>query len=203
FGPNGAWWLGNERSVYRYLDGELLRLPEIPIFEQDDVTIKSIYPFASDDVWVTFGTLEISFAHFNGQSWSLFRSEDYDLPLTNVQSIVKEPHSNTYWASGLDGLFKITRGSGSLPAPPARMRSFNVFPNPACCTFSVEWEQNAGEVIISLHNVLGQPVRELLRRSTAAGTFRQTFSRHGLESGIYFLQIKEGDRTKTIPLIIH
>ena len=78
-----------------------------------------------------------------------------------------------------------------------------VFPNPSCCTFTVEWEQSTGEVVLSLSNVLGQPVRELLRRSSTAGTYRHTFNRYGIESGTYFLQIKEGDRTETIPLIIH
>ncbi|MEL7252428.1 MAG: T9SS type A sorting domain-containing protein [Bacteroidota bacterium] len=203
FDENGAWWFGSGLYVYRYQNNELLQFPVIDNPELFSVTVSGIFPFASDNIWVTFGSPNQSFGHFNGQSWSYFGSQDYDLPLYYVQSMVKEPNSNIYWASGLDGLFKITIGDDNLPESSVEDYAYSVFPNPSCCTFTVEWEQVAGEVILSLSNVLGQPVRELLKRSTAAGTYRHTFNRYGLDSGTYFLQIKEGDRTKTIPLIIH
>ena len=118
-----------------------------------------------------------------------------------MYSVVATGKEGQYLASGHDGIFEINRAPAP-EAPATTEDSFTVFPNPTCCTFTVEWEQDAGEVTISLHNVLGQKVRELLQRSTEAGSYRQTFDRHGLEAGTYFLQIRAEGRIKTIPLII-
>ncbi len=203
FDSNGAWWFISNRTIFRYHEGEVKRFPDIDIVPPFNTgTSYSIFPVSDEEIWVIDNILNYYLLHFDGQSWSALESDEYNLPFNFMYSVVATEKEGQYLASSHDGIFEITRAS-EPETPTTTETSFTVFPNPTCCTFTVEWEQDAGEVNISLLNVLGQEVRQLFQRSTDAGTYRQTFHRHGLEAGTYFLQIREEDRTKTIPLIIH
>lgn len=201
FDEEGAWWVNVNAGIYRYHNGVLTEFPAIELPEPLSVFVTGIFPFGTDDIWATLNSQVHSLAHYDEESWTFLLSEDYNLPFMLIHSVEKES-AGTYWVSGLHGVYKFRQGVDQSP-PSERDGAFMVFPNPTCCTFTVEWEQEAGEVNLSLYNVLGQPVRELMQRSTEAGRYRQSFSRHDLENGTYFLQIREGDRSKAIPLIIH
>lgn len=203
FDSNGAWWFISNRTIFRYHEGEVKRFPDIDITSPFNTgTTYSIFPISEEEIWVIDNVLNYYLLHFDGQTWSALTSDDYEMPFNTMYSVVATGEEGQYLASGNDGIFKITRAP-KPETPTTAETSFTVFPNPTCCTFTVEWEQGAGEVNISLHNALGQEVRQLFQRSTDAGTYRQTFDRQGLEAGTYFLQIREEDRTKAIPLIIH
>ena len=63
------------------------------------------------------------------------------------------------------------------------------YPNPARETVTVNLDLSGGYINLSLFDVSGRLVRELLSSSLPAGTHQVTISRDGLPSGNYFLRL--------------
>lgn len=203
FDQQGALWFNNNQLLGKYHYGQSTILLDYTEQNPGNVSILSVEAFANDDIWVNIRQDRNSFLHYDGQEWALiqtrFDETDYSLGIYNVVRAA----DNSYWTQGIGGLYKLTPKPSTSTNEPLDKSTLTAYPNPACCNFTVSWQQEATEVSIVLYNALGQPVRELLRRTTEGGSFQQTFSRFGLQNGAFYIQLISGDQQESIPLILH
>jgi len=79
-----------------------------------------------------------------------------------------------------------------------------LLPNPAAGTTTVAYELPTGTTAtITVHNLLGQPIRQLTPARQAAGTQSQNLSLHGLAPGMYLVKLQAGEQTQTTRLLIN
>lgn len=76
------------------------------------------------------------------------------------------------------------------------------YPNPVTAgSTTIEFSiPEAGNVNLTLYNILGQSVRTLVDSSLEAGVYRITPPLHDLQSGLYFYKIIYNDQKKTLKL---
>ncbi len=76
--------------------------------------------------------------------------------------------------------------------------SFEIFPNPVVNTSTIKFNlKQSGNVAIDLYNAAGQKVMELGNGYYTGGLNTVTLNNSGLESGVYFLNMKSGEQTFT------
>jgi hypothetical protein len=65
------------------------------------------------------------------------------------------------------------------------------YPNPFNPSTTIEFElQKSSRVVLTIYNVLGQPISEILNSKLNQGTHRINFNSDNLPSGIYFYELK-------------
>lgn len=82
--------------------------------------------------------------------------------------------------------------------------SLKVYPNPVASLATLEFKlAQPAQVRVSLLNILGAEVREILRESLPQGNQNIRFSADQLEKGTYFLRLTvNGDIVKTIRVAV-
>lgn len=76
------------------------------------------------------------------------------------------------------------------------------FPSPAAQEQTLEFTvQKAGNTTIELLDAQGKVIRTLFNQSLSAGNFKQVFALNGIESGVFFYRITNGDGTHVISAI--
>lgn len=75
------------------------------------------------------------------------------------------------------------------------------YPNPfnPSTTIRYELSQNA-HVVLSIYNVLGQKLLELVNGQITAGEYEVNFDASSLSSGIYFYELKVGDQSRVMKM---
>ena len=72
------------------------------------------------------------------------------------------------------------------------------YPNPFNPTTQIAFVlPRAGQVNLTVYDVLGRAVATLVDEAVAAGEYRVTFDGRDLSSGIYFYQLRAGDFMET------
>jgi hypothetical protein len=72
------------------------------------------------------------------------------------------------------------------------------YPNPFNPTTTIEYTMAAaGQVNLTVYNIMGQKVAELVSGVKAQGTHKLTFDATSLSSGIYFYQLQAGNKVMT------
>ncbi len=80
--------------------------------------------------------------------------------------------------------------SATVMSAPVLYDLFQNFPNPANPSTVIRYDLPAeAEVILTLHNLLGQKVRELVSMTQKAGRYEHTLDGSDLPSGVYFYRI--------------
>jgi len=77
------------------------------------------------------------------------------------------------------------------------------YPNPFNPTTQIEFVlPKTAQVRVTIHNLLGQMVREVINAQMAAGTHRLTIDAADLHSGVYFYTIRTADYTATKRMVV-
>lgn len=77
------------------------------------------------------------------------------------------------------------------------------YPNPFNMNTTIEYSlENSGNVYISVFNLLGENVAEILNKFKTKGNHQAAFNAEGLASGIYFYQMRIGDFVQTKKMIL-
>ncbi|MEQ8523869.1 endonuclease [Gracilimonas sp.] len=77
------------------------------------------------------------------------------------------------------------------------------YPNPFNPTTNITYElKGAVNVTLTVYNVLGQKVETLVDGMKSAGSHMATFDASGLSSGVYFYQLRAGERTFTQKMLL-
>ena len=72
------------------------------------------------------------------------------------------------------------------------------YPNPFNPTTTINYSvENAGQVTISVYNLMGQKVAELVNESKAAGSYNVTWNAANAASGMYYYRLESGGQTMT------
>ncbi|HNX01097.1 MAG TPA: T9SS type A sorting domain-containing protein [Candidatus Cloacimonadota bacterium] len=87
------------------------------------------------------------------------------------------------------------------PASPSAITS--VYPNPFTSESRIAYRvKDSGNVKISIYNILGQKVRDIVNVSKSAGSYTATWNGkddrgNSLSNGVYFIKMQSGDQTDT------
>jgi len=77
------------------------------------------------------------------------------------------------------------------------------YPNPFNSNTTIEYSlESPGQVYITIYNVLGENVAEILNEFKAKGNYQVVFNPSSLASGIYFYQMRVGDFTQVKKMIL-
>ena len=78
-----------------------------------------------------------------------------------------------------------------------------VIPNPAENITVVEFYlQQAGNVLLYIHNIAGQKVMELYKNQAEAGLNQIPFDAAKLDTGMYFITLQSADSTETVKVAV-
>lgn len=81
------------------------------------------------------------------------------------------------------------------PPQPLSGLSLHSFPNPVASTSTVRFNlPTAGEIVLTVHDLLGRRVRTLVTGSHGAGEHIAAFNSSGLNPGLYLLSLQQGTR---------
>lgn len=80
---------------------------------------------------------------------------------------------------------------GSHLSIPLQYRLFQNYPNPFNPSTVIRYQLSASsEVKLTVYNISGQKVRELVNKKQKAGSYSVVFNAHGLASGVYFYRLQ-------------
>jgi hypothetical protein len=121
--------------------------------------------------------------------------------------IMFNPNTNdgsTYYFDSIVGPEFFPMGVGVENVLPGRMANLSQnYPNPAKNSTTVNFAvKTAGEVSLTLFNMVGQEVQTLANGFHAAGDYQITFDTRELNDGIYFYTLSVGNIRETKKLIV-
>ena len=91
----------------------------------------------------------------------------------------------------------------SLKTPPNDKIDLRVIPNPVENTAVIKFYlQQAGNVLLYIHNIAGQKIMELYNNQAEAGLNQIPFDAAKLDAGIYFITLQSIDSIETIKVVI-
>jgi len=86
---------------------------------------------------------------------------------------------------------------------PVKYELLQNYPNPFNPTTNIEYSiAKAGRVELSVYNVLGQKIAQLVNQEKPAGKYRAVFSGQGLPSGIYFYRLTASGFAETRKFVL-
>jgi len=86
---------------------------------------------------------------------------------------------------------------------PVKFSLFQNYPNPFDPETLINYTiAKAGIVKLSVYNVLGQKVADLVNEHKTANTYKVTFDASDLTSGVYFYRLEVGDYSKTMKMML-
>ena len=108
---------------------------------------------------------------------------------------------------GMDGSATTLSASSARPHPSESVanefRLSQNYPNPFNATTTIEFSiPDAGNVHLSIHDVLGKEVCTLVDDWLSAGQNQVAFNANGLPSGLYFYGLRAGERQLQRKMVI-
>ncbi|MFA5668247.1 MAG: lamin tail domain-containing protein [Balneolaceae bacterium] len=97
-------------------------------------------------------------------------------------------------------LYTSTEDDSSVPS---KFELSQNYPNPFNPTTNISFNiQKAGNVELSVYNMLGQKISTLINAPLSAGIHSVTFDAQNLSSGVYLYRIVAGNHTKTMRMVL-
>ncbi len=155
-----------------------------------------------NEIWVPLGfSMGWAFSSDTGNSWTYVNNPDstaiYDAVFVD---------SNHGWAVGNFGsIYKFNRqvigvNNNNLPV---RFKLFQNYPNPFNPNTVISYELRVtGHVKLSVYDISGRLISNLVNKKQDAGIYEIDFSADGLASGVYFYRIEIGDFTDSKKMVL-
>jgi len=140
------------------------------------------------------GASTVNYSGFSTDNATTWTQIDSGVQRTSISFF----DATTGWAGGFNqdeftaGIFKFT---GNLSTNSLQQNQFSVFPNPAKDMVTITTE-NANDFSLELTDVTGKT----LLNKTYSGV-ENTLNISNLNSGIYFISLKTGDKSQTIKIV--
>ncbi|RMF10870.1 MAG: T9SS C-terminal target domain-containing protein [Candidatus Neomarinimicrobiota bacterium] len=97
----------------------------------------------------------------------------------------------------------VALSTGNETLQPQQYALRNNYPNPFNPTTSIEYVvPRAGEVTLTIYNLMGQEVDQLVNHVQKAGTYTVKWNGSQAASGVYFYQLRAGDFVQTKKMIL-
>ncbi len=130
-----------------------------------------------------------------GDSWTI-QAKHLPAPLNGLHMI-----GDTGWAVGEQGVVLRTDNGGASwidarksMANPQTFKLYQNYPNPFNPSTVISWQMAvSSEVKLTVYNLLGERVANLVLGYMPAGYHSYHFEDHNLASGVYYYQLKAGD----------
>jgi len=136
----------------------------------------------------------------NGTSWTAVNNGLTDTLVTSLAV----SGANLFAGTSTAGVWRrplvemVTSVEGPLTGHPTRFSLQQNYPNPFNPSTTIEFElPRASQVSLSVFDVLGRKVSELVNEREDAGVHEVKFDGFNVASGIYFYKIQAGDFTQT------
>jgi Secretion system C-terminal sorting domain len=159
-----------------------------------------------DNLWVGW---DGALSKFDGQDWTIY--DTTNSPLRNLKTpwvtgIVVDSN-NTKWLSTYSGGLLAFNEEGILSAiddnddgklNPNKFSLFQNYPNPFNPETIINYELRImNDVKLIVYDVLGREVKTLVDKTQQAGKYKVVFNAAGFASGVYYYQLKAGDKFET------
>ncbi|MFC1509118.1 two-component regulator propeller domain-containing protein [Candidatus Omnitrophota bacterium] len=142
-------------------------------------------------------------SRFDGETWTTFTIENSGLADNKVNAIAVEKN-NTIWFGTDNGVSKytgevITTSVDEEETKPEILPLIKSYPNPFNPTTTIEFElPETGMAALTIYNIAGQKVRDLLSGYKSAGMHRVVWdgrdeSGNAVSAGVYIAWLKAGD----------
>ncbi len=203
-------WAIEHKLIYKTTDGgENWHLQFNFNFSYNLIDIRFVDSQTGWAVGENYGSSSNSSTIFNttnsGLNWIVQNNIITPNPLNSIFFI----DSQTGWVAGSNGtIFKTTNGGYTLitkqnaTIPEKYILSQN-YPNPfnpsTVISFSLPVDSR---VSIKVYDVQGREVQTLVNERMGAGVYETTFDGAGLNSGVYFYQMRVGDYAETKRMIL-
>jgi len=138
-------------------------------------------------------TITAKYWNEQSNSWVEMNSAVVD-PVNNTVTVSNSNVSSSVILTGTENPLSIDQGNTLLPAEFTLDQNY---PNPFNPETTIEFtlQQNA-QVVLSIYNVLGQKLFEVLNGPKAAGVHQVNIDGRSLTSGIYFYELKVGQQSQ-------
>lgn len=184
-----------------------------PNSEQDRWhTRVEVYPHGSDQV-LRASELNHSNVSRNGFNnyFTLDENGHYDLRIHFPCGVTMTPEEYPYLSdvvpAQIGHLLTVYMGSPTAAEnPAAAIMEFGIsaaYPNPFNATTTISYSlAESAHATLSIHNLLGQKVAELVNETTTAGVHRVAWNAGDHTSGIYFVRLTAGQKIATQKIIL-
>jgi len=140
----------------------------------------------------------------NGTSWSAMNTGLTDRTVWSlgvVGAYLLAGTENSVWRRLLSDM--MTGVGGSSPNTPAVFRLFQNYPNPFNPTTTIRYAlPSRAHVLLTVFNILGQQVANLVDAIEDPGEHSVGFDGSGLASGVYFYRLRAGEYSSTRRLVL-
>ncbi len=135
----------------------------------------------------------------NSQTWEVVPDAFVDIE-NNTVTYESETINGLTLLTASENLTSIGSSSGAVPAKFTLQQNY---PNPFNPSTNIEFslKQNA-KVVLTVYNVLGQKISEILNTRLQAGEYKIPFMAGNLTSGMYFCELKSGDVRQIIRMTL-
>ncbi len=201
--PGGDVWVGTFSEAVQHFDGETVTSHDPGI----DGKITSIALDRDENPWVgALGAL----AHFDGEVWTVYDTENTELVRLNVNAIAIDQNGNK-WIGTDEGLavFNETGVVTSAEREPAnsgipdRIVLHGNYPNPfnPSTTFAFDLPEPA-DVRLAVYDALGREVFTVVSQRLNAGRHHYAWDAGNLTSGVYFYRLDTGEFSATRKMVL-
>ncbi len=145
---------------------------------------------------------------FSGNAVVKAASDDMKIRVVIGAAIIGISESNTVMLHGnnLSGYFLISNKESvenDVKSTPAKFNLFQNYPNPFNPTTTIKYEiPVTGKVMLSIYNLLGQKVSELVNKNQSAGSYEVTWDAQKFSSGVYLYQLTSGNYSVSKKLLL-
>jgi len=130
----------------------------------------------------------------------LERDSSYNVTLTSTNNQI---YYLDYYVDSTTIFIVPNAGVGISNPDVAEENKFGVYPNPSNGNSSIEYTlENATSVSLSIYNVLGENISQLVNTNQKAGVYKYSTNDLNLVSGIYFITLITDGKASTQRLII-
>ncbi len=140
----------------------------------------------------------ISFVVDNGQSLTMIEVKDSltGAPIQVVQSNWDNNGVIVHFAYYISGVTENSeKGKDEV--------TVNCFPNPFGKSTTIEvWQKETGTLNITIYDMYGQVVKNLVNKTVSPDIYKETFVSEGISAGTYFCKIQSGNKTIVKKLLI-
>ena len=207
YGKDGVVWFATS-SGFASLDDGTWEVFTMQNSGLPDDRVRSVMTARNGDLWIsTRGGL----CRYDGESWEAFTKSNAPLPTGSIREAAESP-DGSIWITDMgllrytpDIKTKVKQENGQNPAVIAVP---TIYPNPFNPTTSIEFDlPETGMATLTIYNIAGQKVRELLSGYKSAGKHRIVWdgtdeSGNAVSAGVYIARLKSGEITVTGKMVL-
>jgi ligand-binding sensor domain-containing protein len=200
-------WIGtNENGLVKYDDIQWT------LFDESNSQLPSdnINCIRIDNNNVKWIGTQKGLAKYIDETWTIYTEENSGLVNNSVSSIAFDTTFNI-WIGAVYGMSVLNENGVSSNEElfsnnimvPEKYLLFQNYPNPFNPTTTIEFQlPQAGQVELSIYNMLGQEITTLVSENLKAGEYQYTWDAGSLASGVYLYRLRASEYFKSKKMIL-